>query len=275
MLVRICSDLHAEFLNYNKIPKMLETILPPDPRDKEAILVLAGDIGTFRHYASTIKPVLKALSPRFRKIFYVYGNHCFYGGTWWTDYKNFWDDKTIPDNVYILDDTYLVVDDTAFIGSTLWTSMNDRDPLAMFHAERGMTDFEIIRYQSAPEGPYSRPGIRICAEDTVKRHEVSRDYIFQAINILKNLTLKTVVVTHHLPSFQSVNKKFEGDLLNHAFATELGDRIVECGPDLWVHGHTHDSVDHMLGETRIICNPFGYHPNVLNHKYNNSLFVEV
>jgi len=27
---------------------------------------------------------------------------------------------------------------------------------------------------------------------------------------------------------------------------------------LWVHGHTHDPYDYVIGETRVVCNPRGY-----------------
>jgi hypothetical protein len=38
-------------------------------------------------------------------------------------------------------------------------------------------------------------------------------------------------------------------------------------PDLWIHGHVHDSFDYQIGRTRIVCNPRGYeahaNPNFL------------
>ena len=34
--------------------------------------------------------------------------------------------------------------------------------------------------------------------------------------------------------------------------------IEERQPALWVHGHTHDSCDYRVGNTRVICNPRGY-----------------
>lgn len=275
MLLRICSDLHVEWWKYNKILKMSRTVLPPDDRDKDATLILAGDIGCFAQYPSTIKPILAALAPRFSAIIYVYGNHELYSGTWWDSYKTFWSDKNLPENVYVLDDSHVNINDVSFIGSTLWTSMNNRDPLAMFHAERNMTDFEIIRKTGAVTSPYGTRNPRLSAEDVVDRHEKSSALIFESIRILKEQQQKTVVVTHHLPSFQSVNEKFRGDLLNHAFASELGDKIAAFQPDLWVHGHTHDSCDYQIGDSRIVCNPFGYRGSQVNVNYNPRLFVGV
>ena len=27
---------------------------------------------------------------------------------------------------------------------------------------------------------------------------------------------------------------------------------------MWVHGHTHERYDYMIGSTRVVCNPRGY-----------------
>lgn len=35
-------------------------------------------------------------------------------------------------------------------------------------------------------------------------------------------------------------------------------------PDLWLHGHVHDSFDYNVGRTRVIANPAGY---LLNRRF--------
>jgi hypothetical protein len=45
MLVRPFSDIHAEFWQPNKIPRILEMVIPPLPTDKETVALIAGDIG--------------------------------------------------------------------------------------------------------------------------------------------------------------------------------------------------------------------------------------
>jgi predicted phosphodiesterase len=69
-----------------------------------------------------------------------------------------------------------------------------------------------------------------------------------------------VIFTHHLPSYRSVHPRYAGNGLNFAFATELEEDILNMAhpPKLWVHGHTHDPCDYMIGETRVICHPRGY-----------------
>ena len=71
---------------------------------------------------------------------------------------------------------------------------------------------------------------------------------------------KFIVMTHHSPSMKSVHPKFGVDALNYAFSnTRLEDFIMD-NPNIkyWVHGHTHDSHDYMIGECRVVCNPRGY-----------------
>ena len=45
MLVRPFSDIHAEFWQPNKIPRILEMVVQPLPTDKETVALVAGDIG--------------------------------------------------------------------------------------------------------------------------------------------------------------------------------------------------------------------------------------
>jgi hypothetical protein len=75
---------------------------------------------------------------------------------------------------------------------------------------------------------------------------------------------KTVVVTHHLPSRRLVSARFwprdGSDGANGGFVGDCENILAyeELAPDLWIHGHTHDSIDTMLWETRIVCGPAGY-----------------
>lgn len=75
-----------------------------------------------------------------------------------------------------------------------------------------------------------------------------------------------VWVIHHLPSYLSVNEKWRYSGGNDFFATEFATEILDMKkpPKLIVHGHTHDSCDYMIGDTRVVCHPRGY-PNETPH----------
>ena len=82
-----------------------------------------------------------------------------------------------------------------------------------------------------------------------------------------------MVVTHHLPHPASLPERFKGDLLNAAYASDLTE-IIESGRQaLWVHGHTHDSCDHSVDGTRVICNPRGYEDE--NGRFDRELVVAI
>jgi pyruvate carboxylase len=44
-----------------------------------------------------------------------------------------------------------------------------------------------------------------------------------------------------------------------AFASDLA-ALVREPVKLWIHGHTHESMDYELNGTRVVCNPRGYLP---------------
>ena len=71
---------------------------------------------------------------------------------------------------------------------------------------------------------------------------------------------KFVVVGHHAPSKLSTHPKYQYEtLMNGGYSSSL-DFFIEDHPQikLWTHGHTHETFDYVVGETRIVCNPRGY-----------------
>jgi hypothetical protein len=69
-----------------------------------------------------------------------------------------------------------------------------------------------------------------------------------------------VVVTHHLPAFDSVPPRFVRSPMNAFFVCDMAKHVLAREPKLWIHGHSHDRCDYILGKTRVVANPLGY-PN--------------
>jgi Icc-related predicted phosphoesterase len=67
-------------------------------------------------------------------------------------------------------------------------------------------------------------------------------------------------VTHHGPHPAAARRGFERDISSSAYTNDLSALIHECGPELWVYGHTHESRDFTVGSTRIVSNSKGYGP---------------
>jgi Icc-related predicted phosphoesterase len=82
---------------------------------------------------------------------------------------------------------------------------------------------------------------------------------------------KIVVVTHHAPSDLSVAECYKDQhLMNGAYRTNLEEVIMDSNIAHWYHGHTHHAFDYTLGNTRVVCNPRGYHghePIAENYKF--------
>ena len=85
----------------------------------------------------------------------------------------------------------------------------------------------------------------------------------------------TVVVTHHAPSALSNPPQFAGSPISGAFYSNLDELIEDTKPTLWIHGHVHDSCDYVIGETRVVCNPFGYEGIETNVDWDPRAMVEL
>lgn len=161
-------------------------------------------------------------------------------------------------NVHFLNGCSVVIDDVAFIGATLWTDVDKENPISSFAVEKRLKDYHIIRTIG------DRP-LRV--KDTVETHNQHKSFIFDEISVLRPLVRKTVVVSHHAPSGMSVHPRFRGNALNAGFYSEMSDEIHSKGPDVWFHGHTHDTFQYKLGNTTVACNPRGYASILSNSDY--------
>jgi Calcineurin-like phosphoesterase len=193
---------------------------------------------------------------RFPKVIYVLGNHEFYGNDIQHTAAHL-KRELAHDNLHILDDETVDIDDYTFIGTTLWTNMNDEDSLTLYHVTSMMTDFQVIKNSARTLNEWGKPA-RLTPEDTVKFHKRSLDYINHITYNRPNY--KFIVVGHHCPSFKSVHPKYAKDtIMNGAFTSNLDD-FIAYRPQikLWTHGHTHEPFDYEIGTTRVMCNPRGY-----------------
>lgn len=242
------SDVHREFdREYGR-----DWFVPTTGNDGHYGVVLAGDIDVAKKRGHHVYPFLKDLSERFKFVIYVAGNHEFYHGAIEKVQKYIREDIADLKNVHFMEDQSIVVDDVLFIGSTLWTDYNEWNPMTVMLADR-MNDYHQIA--TTPNGvAFSK----VKPRDLFRRHIHSRDYIFNEIERGRESCRKIVVVTHHAPSFASLDPMYASDPMNPFYASELSEMILDGGPDLWVHGHTHCSNDYVIGNTRIVLNPRGY-----------------
>lgn len=274
MKIAICSDVHLEF----------GTIELKNPGGVD-VLILSGDICVARDLmeqdpygivdfgkSSRYHKFFSECAAEFPHVIYVAGNHEHYHG----DFK-----YTITDlkkrlgyleNLHILDKEVFELNDTVFVGGTLWTDMNKEDPMTLHAISRMMNDFRCVdnsnrevNYKTfddneKPDKPTfrTRPA-RFCPEDAVEDHKKMLGYIKIVYDDMPPWK-QMVVVGHHTPSHTSCHPRYKDDqLMNGGYHSDLSEFIMDRpGIKLWTHGHTHELFDYMVGDTRVVCNPRGY-----------------
>lgn len=231
------SDLHLEFKHGWRLPADLDA----------DVLILAGDIITFKNYA----PLKSFLAEWSKPALYVTGNHEYYTQQPIKrenhDFKH-WLAENCP-NVTFLNNEPVGLEGIHFFGGTMWTDFKKADPLAMHMAEGNMNDFRMIHRDA---------GQRLTPADTIALHEEFKDTL-QAW-FLEDLSGPRVVITHHAPVVNP-DSQYKTSPLQPAFnSLDMIAVIQEYQPDLWIYGHTHECDDQTIGKTRIISNQLGY-PN--------------
>lgn len=234
MKLNILSDLHLGFGAMD---------LPVNDAD---VVVLAGDISRPR---LAIDWALKFDKP----VLYVPGNHEFYGGSI---------DGTLAElqrltagtPVQVLADRELLIGGVRFLGSTLWTDFELFDDpgqraAAKAEAQRLLRDFSRIRLHESSAEPFTPDD----SAELFRRHAG-----WLTSRLATPHPGPTVVITHHAPTRDSIHPRFAGSLLNTCFVSDAAHLLQSDRVSLWIHGHTHDSFDHRVNGTRVVCNPRGY-----------------
>jgi Icc-related predicted phosphoesterase len=243
MRLQLLSDLHFEF--HRDGGRSFVDSLDPTGID---VLVLSGDVAV----AEGIPPALALLCGRLRdaSVVYVHGNHEFYGSD-----RNFVLDitkqaKAENPNLVWLESSGVQLSGFNFLGAPLWFPLSTVDE----RLKHAMNDFSAI--EDFESWVY--------------------DENAKAIAFLEQqLRPGDIVVTHHLPSQRCVAPRFDGHPLNPFFVCDLTELIIERRPRLWLHGHSHASVHAQIGETAVLCNPFGYAVEELNPEFLDRLVVDL
>jgi predicted phosphodiesterase len=241
--LQLLSDLHFEF--HRDGGRAFVASL--DPRGVD-VLVLAGDIAV----AAGIPQALALFCQHYSEasVVYVHGNHEFYSSDRECVHAHTARARSENPNLVWLDVSLEAIAGQRILGAPLWFSKHPDES----RLKRGMCDFsEISGFESWVYAENAR----------------SLDFLDQ------NLQPGDVVVTHHLPSQKSVAKRYAAHPLNPFFVCDLEPLILERRPRLWLHGHTHNSVRIQIGETRVLCNPFGYVGFELNPDFVDQLIVDV
>jgi len=236
MKIQFASDLHLEFImNKTYIEKY-----PLEP--KGDILVLAGDIIPFNvlHAAENF---FDYVSDNFEMTYWIPGNHEYYKSDINERSGSF--QEKIRDNIILLNNKSIQFGNYRIIFSTLWTSIGTQYANDI---KRGMNDFRVIKDD----------GLSLRPKKYNQLHQDCLSFIQKELEQCDE-DEKSIVITHHVPTKINYPSKYQGSILNEAFAVELEDFIKEFKPDYWIYGHHHATKkDFKIGETQLMTNQLGY-----------------
>ena len=276
--IQIVSDIHLEFRGEN-FQRIIKPSVP--------ILLLLGDIcacGENNDF-NTYKKFIQFLSPKFKYIFHVPGNHEYYT----SGNQKITLNDTIPgidlklrkfakefDNVHFLNNntkrikigrkTYV------FIGSTLWSGVRPEDRKMVGNM---MNDYEHIYMPNPkPKGiSYADANVwknvrKYNIDDMSKIHAKSVRYIKKEMSEVKPEET-AILLTHHKP----VRDAALSEIISQAYETDLKDVII-CPPfKLAGFGHTHVKYDKIISSVRVVSNPKGYISQKTN--FDNTFTVDI
>ena len=274
MKIAIASDLHLEFGTLE-----LENTQAAD------VLVLSGDIlvasdlaqhDPFRVMGNSrsnrYHDFMENCCEKFPHVIYILGNHEHYHSDFAKTISHIKDMFGRLKNLHILDKEMFVLDDVHFVGATLWTDMNNEDPLTLYHMVKMMNDFRVVKNSNRAvnyktfgdvENP-NKPTFRtreatFSPEDAVTDFKLTVEYL--KLMLETHRSKKFVMCGHHAPSPQSTHPMYAHDtIMNGGYSSNLEDFIqAQENLVLWTHGHTHHPFDYTIGQCRVVCNPRGYH----------------
>jgi len=235
MKIRYLSDLHLEFIHINKINEFINNINP----GLDEICILAGDIGNVFNDNNHYDIFMNYIDTNFKKTFVITGNHEYYNNNKTIEetneyLKNYF---TKFNNISFLNNTYEIYDNYCFVGTTLWTNIND-------------PNYQINDVQKIPKFDYNK-----CNQLNKKNIKFLEDTLDNNKNY--------IIITHHVPSYSLIDEKYKTFAYEHYnqwFYCDMN-KFIDNNKNkikLWVYGHTHTSSYKLIHNIPFVCNPIGY-----------------
>lgn len=249
MRIQYCSDLHLEFRE-NK-----EFLRSNPLQPKGDILLLTGDIVPFA-LMHKYSDFFDYLADHFETTYWLPGNHEYYHSNI-TERCGQLNEK-IRNNVFLINNQTVIHNGVNLIFSTLWAKIS---PSHQWTIQQSISDFKVIHYNRYPFTP----------SHFNQLHEESIQFLSQEVN-----KEKSIVVTHHVPTFINYPEQYNGSPLNEAFGVELYDFIKTSACIYWFYGHHHTYIDcFQIGSTKLITNQLGYVKYNEHSCFNVDAFVEI
>ena len=243
--IQYCSDLHVE--QHGSMPPLVRSA---------PYLALLGDLGEWEANQAEYQRFVAQCSRVWVGVFLVAGNHEFHGsktmGTTRAEMRAFCDGLG---NVHFLDNSVANVEGVRFLGTTLWSHVDDA-----FRAEveRLIPDFSRVTVAGDSGGGDPRP---LTTRDTNALHQEALRWLEAALADARRDGVPVVVLSHHAPlDVGTSHPKYEvpeNRGVNSAYASDLA-ALVRWPVRAWLFGHTHHATWLLRGDGVQVCsNPRG------------------
>jgi len=246
--IQYASDLHLEHHDRKNegyiIPSMF--LKPSAP-----YLALCGDIGNPDLMA--YEALLAWCSKSWKEVFVVAGNHEFYNYRSETPSDIQTRLQTMREicshykNVHFLEceSYFLPEQNLRILGCTLWSDTSSGDQKAIL---RYMNDARNILYEK--ETPFV-PALM------TQVHREHKEWLSKEIQAANERGEEVLILTHYLPTYKLIHKKYADNPMNMCFASDCED-LIQAPVKGWICGHSHTGVSLELKGVKCTMNPYGY-----------------
>lgn len=252
MILKYCSDLHLEF--FDNADFIRDNPIEPVGE----VLILAGDV-TNLDKVNRHREFFDYVGDNFEQVWWVPGNHEYYHNDLAGMTGTF--HQSIRTNISLLNNMTIEYKGHRLVLSTLWSQVS---LMNAWRVEKSLNDFYQITLN----------GKRFTVPDYNDLHK--KCVLFLCDELAQDFSGKTVVVTHHVPTFQYYPPEYKSDFLNEAFATDLDELILKTKPDYWIYGHHHRNIPQFkIGQTTLITNQLGYVQRDEHYRFNQACHIEL
>ncbi|MDR1952825.1 MAG: metallophosphoesterase [Elusimicrobiota bacterium] len=273
MKFRVLSDLHIDVNSKYKISW----------DDKDILTIIAGDV------AGSLSDTKKFLRDKFNNVIFIAGNHLVYNDENMPIqilYQDLKDEFPIDSKIAFLQDDYKIIDDTVFIGATLWTdyaynpgilpkdvSVKKIIQVNMEVASECMNDYRWGLYLDE-----KRKIVPLTPKHCAGFFAKSLKFIKKTYDKFAGGAKKIVLIVHHGVSPKVLGLGYTCDEIAAFYISDLEDFISAQLPDLSliIHGHIHISCAYKIGKIPVLCNARGYeNMGKKNTNFNKDLILEI
>lgn len=245
------SDLHLDHYSSHGLAARVKMLRESIEETHPDVLVVAGD--TVSKHAS-LAEAAQALASLPVPVLMVLGNHdhWHYSGDVQRELEGL---QKTHRNFFLLQEKVAEIDGVVFAGTTLWF---------LTPTPKHWRDTNWVDWDWGMLTPKMTNDMALVAEEFLMEVAAKAD----------------VIVTHHLPLEQSIDPRYARHSTNQYFLHNMRGLIDSEGfhPKLWIHGHTHSTLDYNYGKLRVVCNPAGYDSARIapeNPDFNPKLIVEI